>query len=82
MKHKQPIGRPPIYSDTTRVCLCGRNAASKLQEASDRRAIVNYLIDAGGCASVQDINSHFGFDIRKAISDLVRTGWLEINDGA
>jgi hypothetical protein len=69
-------GRPKVYQDDTVVRI---NAISrtKLQEKSDRRAIINYLVEHGGSATLKDIDDHFGFDIRAKVMALVYGGWLE-----
>jgi len=53
---------------------------SKLQNMSDRRAVVQLIIDNGGILSVGDINKHFGFDITPTIRGLMRSGWLEVKE--
>ena len=75
MKQK---GRPPIYTDATRVCVRA-SGKTRLQLNSDRRAIVNMLIDRGGCATLTEIDAHFGFSIRDKVMALVRAEWLEVS---
>lgn len=72
-----PAGRPPTYTDDTRVCLAA-SGKYKLQQASDRRAVVQLLVDNAGCMTLGEINKHFGFDIRHRVMALVRLGWLEV----
>lgn len=70
--------RPAVYTDATVVAVSAKEASHKLQANSDRRAIVNYLVDSGGRATLKEIDEHFGFDIRKTVLALARAGWLEI----
>ena len=70
------MGRHKIYEDDQLVTLCAEEATSKLQQNSDRRAIVNYIIDRGGSARFSDINAHFGYDIRPQVMALIKLKWL------
>ena len=76
MKQK---GRPLKYTDVTRVCIRS-TGLTRLQANSDRRAIVNYLVDRGGCATLGEIDTHFGFSIRDKVVSLVRAEWLEVSE--
>jgi hypothetical protein len=69
------MGRPKLFDDQTEVCIHAR-AGNKLQEASDRRAVVQLLVDNGGIMTIGNINRHFGFDMTDKVGDLVRSGWL------
>lgn len=70
-------GRPQEYFDDTVVCL-HTTGAHKLQKNSDRRAIVDFIVEAGGQATLIEIDRHFGFDIRKTVTSLLRSGWLAV----
>lgn len=70
-------GRPPKYTDATRLRLSA-SGKTKLQANSDRRAIVNMMIERGGVATIAEINAHFGFDLSDRAAALVRAGWLEV----
>lgn len=76
-KAKRRVGRPEVYLPETVVCLCA-TGASKLQAESNRRAVIQFLVDVGGKASIADINAHFKFDNTKNVGGLVRTGWLRV----
>lgn len=69
-------GRPPILADSAVVFVDGRAARSILQSGSDRRAVINRLIDLGGRATVGELNAAFGFDTRPRLLALMREGWL------
>jgi hypothetical protein len=70
-------GRPPAYTDSSKVFLSA-TGKSKLQTDSDRRAIVNLLVDSGGVLTLGEINASFGFDIRERVFALQKAGWVRI----
>jgi hypothetical protein len=72
-----PAGRPPIYTPNTRVCLAARGD-TKLQERSERRAIVQAVVDRAGCATLKELEDHFGYDVQHIVQSLIYTGWLEV----
>lgn len=74
------MARPLKYTDATRVHITGRKPESRLQPASDRRAIVNVIIDNQGSMTLKEIDDHFGFDIREKVAALIRAGWLEVSE--
>ena len=74
------MGRPKLYDDAQRVHVCSREPAHKLQEASERRAIVNLVIDSGGTMTVGEIDAHFGYNTQSKVAALVRNGWLALED--
>jgi hypothetical protein len=71
------VARPKTYTDDTKLRL-NPNGTTKLQQASDRRAIVNLLVEHGGTLTLKEIDDHFGFDIRNKALALVRAGWLTV----
>ena len=71
------MGRNLIYSETMKVRL-HPDGKTKLQTMSDRRAIVNLIVENGGIMSIKDINTAFQFDISAKVVALLRAGWLEI----
>lgn len=69
--------RKAIYTPETRVFLLTRpKPDSKLQGNSERRAIVNKVVDFGGEVTIKDLETHFGYDLKQQIGSLVRSGWL------
>jgi hypothetical protein len=72
------IGRPPVYSDSSRVFLSA-TGRTRLQESSDRRAIINRLVDSGGTLTLGEIDAAFGFDIREKVFALQKAGWVRID---
>lgn len=71
------MGRPKAYDDEARVCLHPRGN-SKLHPGGDRRAIVELLLENGGCMTLAAIDEHYGFSVRDRVLALVRAGWLEV----
>lgn len=64
--------------DADVVAITGATARTKLQDASQRRAIIDYLVEAGGRASIGEINERFGFDCRAVVRALTACGWLDL----
>jgi len=74
---KQPAaGRPPVLADGDVIFINGETAETLLQSGSERRAVVNWLVDAGGRATVLEINDRFGYDTRATLLALLRSKWL------
>ena len=71
------MARPKTYDDGTKVRL-HPSGKSKLQESSDRRAIVDLIVDNKGVMTMGEIDEHFGFDIRPKVIALMRSNWLEV----
>jgi len=74
------MGRTPIYKGETRVSVSGPTARSRLQANSERRAIVDKVIDLGGTASITQLEQHFGYSLRGKVAALVRIGWLTVQE--
>lgn len=70
-------GRPEIYTPQTRVCVSAKGGL-KLQERSERRAIVNELVNRAGCATLAELEKHFGYDVTRVVQTLIYSGWLEV----
>lgn len=79
-KAKKSRGRPAMYTSDTRVYLTTEMARSRLQTGSDRRAIVNCIIDHGGSMTMQEIDDHFGFNTRGRVIALIKSDWLSTTD--
>ena len=69
-------GRPKTYKSNT-VVRVAPDGSSKLQHQSDRRAIVDFLLDCGGVATLGEIDAYFEMEMRDKVVALVRAGWLE-----
>lgn len=70
-------GRPKKIEGMTRVRLCVGHA-KRLQNFSLRRKIVDSLVALGGSASLEQLNTAFGFDVREDVIALLRDKWLAI----
>jgi len=73
------MARPPTYNDSDVVSIASAEARSKLQENSQRRAIINTIVDNGGKMSLSALDESFGYDVRQQVLALVNVGWLELN---
>lgn len=60
------------------VAISSEDAKHRVQSASDRRAVLNAIIDAGGRCQISKINDDLKFDTRTLINGLLRRGWLKI----
>ena len=71
------MGRNKALLETDKIAIVAKGK-HKLQSNSDRRAVINLLVENGGVMHVEDINKHFGFDISAVIRALIAAGWLEV----
>lgn len=71
------IGRPPVYTDDARVFIAA-TGETKLQPGSERRAIVNKLVDNGGSMTLAELDAAFGYVVRDKVIALVRAGWVRV----
>jgi hypothetical protein len=76
------MGRKYVIKPEAVVMIDSANATAKLQKRSQRRALVDHLIDSGGKSTMQQINDHFGYDCRDKVASLIRVGWLAIEKEA
>lgn len=79
-KTQTQTGRPPVYSDTDKVFVSA-TGKTRLQTNSDRRAIINVLVENGGTMTLGELDKHFGFSIRETVLVLKRIGWVRIEGG-
>ncbi len=70
------MGRPKTYADDTIVCINATEARTRLRPDSERRAIVNRVIDAGGRMKMSSLDKAFGYNIRGIVAALITAGWL------
>lgn len=73
-------GRPKEYNDKTRVQICA-TGKTKLQANSERKAIIQLMVDNGGVMTLKAIDDHFGFNIRPKVVALIRAGWVSVVHG-
>jgi hypothetical protein len=74
------MGRPKHYNEELTVRLAP-DGSSRLQVDSDRRAVVQFVLDEGGVATIATINKRFGYDMASTVKALVHSGWFAIGDG-
>jgi len=74
------MGRPPTYSDDAKVYLSATEGGCKLQKGSERRAIINALVDSGGVMTLAELDAKFGYIIREPVMALQRAKWLRIEE--
>jgi hypothetical protein len=72
------MARPIIYTGETVVSVASSAAKSKLQLGSERRALVDKIIDMGGKAKIEALEAHYKYDVKSRVGALVRDGWLTI----
>lgn len=71
-------GRPIKHGDDSTITVTSKNAKTRLQSGSERRAIINLILDAGGSMTIGQVCEEFGFDCRPRIHALIRANWLEV----
>ena len=71
------MGRPKFYSEETVVRLAP-DGSSKLQAGSDRRAVVQFVLDEGGVVTIGTVNKKFGYDMSATVKALVHSGWFAV----
>lgn len=75
-KKAGPVGRPPVLADGDVVYITGPSAKTILQNGSERRALINRIVDLGGRVTVKELNDSFGYDVRPLLLTLQRNGWI------
>ncbi len=73
------MGRTATYTLDTEISVSGHTARSRLQVSSERRAIIDKVIDLGGTATIGQLEAHFGYDLKGKVAALVRIGWLAVS---
>lgn len=69
--------RPKLITEKTRLRIAPEGR-SRLQKNSARRAVVDFMIEAGGVATLKEINERFGYDISGTVKDLIRVKWVQV----
>lgn len=72
------MARPQTLTDDAPLSVTSAAARTRLQAGSERRAIINRIIDVSGTTRLRDLNAHFGFDCRTKVLALIRAGWLRV----
>lgn len=74
------MGRKANIEEHDLLCVNGKTASTRLKLTSDRRAVVDKVVELGGRALLEEVNTAFGFDTRDIVNALVADGWLEIDN--
>jgi hypothetical protein len=72
------MGRKFVIQDDQVITIDATDAVAKLQRNSERRALLNLIIDHGGNMTMREINAAMGFDARSKIAAMVGVGWLKV----
>jgi hypothetical protein len=76
---RSPGPVPEFTNDDFIVIRTGANK-NKLQPNGDLRAIIVRIIDSGGKATINQLNSHFGFETREKVRSLMYSKWLALKE--
>lgn len=71
------MARPIKYTGST-VVKVSPDGQSKLQKGSDRRIIVDAIMENGGRMTFGEVDKAIGVPVRSKVMALVRAGWLEV----
>jgi hypothetical protein len=71
------MARPELYHDETEFII-HTTGDSRLHANSDRRAIVDLIVENGGRMKLGAIDEHFGYSVRDRVLALKRCGWLAL----
>ena len=71
-------GRPVLINDEDIIAIRSVTATSRLQQGSERRAMLNTIIDAGGKITMRELNELRGYECRSKIGQLVNHGWVAV----
>lgn len=72
------MARPITYTKATKVSVHSAKARSRLQKGSERRALVDKIIELGGKPTIADLETHYGYDMNAKVAALIRAGWLQV----
>lgn len=70
------IGRPPLISNDEPLEVRPSPDASRLQRKSTRRDVLNVMLEIGSPVTIDQLNDHFGSDVRATVMALMRAGWV------
>lgn len=72
-----PMGRPPLINNNEPLEVRPSPDASRLQRKSTRRDVLNVMLEVGSPVTIDQLNEHFGSDVRSTVMALVRSGWVD-----
>jgi len=70
--------RPLTYTPQTKIYVSSKAPSTKLQAASEPRAVVTAVLDLGGCPTIGDLNERFGYDTQPLVRRMISGGWLAV----
>lgn len=73
---KAAIGRPPLVTNSQPLEVRPTLEASRLQRKSIRRDVLNVMLEVGSPITIDQLNEHFGSDVRATVMALMRAGWV------
>lgn len=71
------VGRPPLINNNEPLEVRPSPDASRLQRKSIRRDVLNVMLEVGSPITIDQLNEHFGSDVRSTVMALVRSGWVD-----
>ena len=76
------VGRPPLINNNEPLEVRPSPDASRLQRKSTRRDVLNVMLEVGSPITIDQLNEHFGSDVRPTVMALVRSGWVSKAESA
>lgn len=70
------VGRPPLINNNEPLEVRPTPDATRLQRKSIRRDVLNVMLEVGCPITIDQLNEHFGSDVRSTVMALVRSGWV------
>lgn len=71
------VGRPPLINNNEPLEVRPAPDATRLQRKSTRRDVLNVMLEVGSPITIDQLNEHFGSDVRSTVMALVRSGWVD-----
>ncbi len=70
------IGRPPLIRNDEPLEVRPTPEATRLQRKSNRRDVLNVMLEVGAPITIDTLNQHFGKCVRPTVMALVSAGWV------
>lgn len=70
------VGRPPLINNSEPLEVRPAPDATRLQRKSTRRDVLNVMLEVGSPVTIDQLNEHFGSDVRATVMALIRAGWV------
>ena len=59
------------------IAIRGDTSTTLLQRGTDRRALLQYMLEVGGRCTIAEAEAFFGQNLSRLIENLIISGWLE-----